>query len=254
VEDRRIVGFHQDSIGDWVADLECGHGQHVRHNPPWQNRPWVMTSEGRASFIGQKLKCVACATVGPPSRWTFSQGKDMEESDLRYPVGRYSPEGELTPARRKELIDEIEGLPAKLRAAVSDLSSTQLDTPYRPGGWTVRQVIHHLPDSHMNAYIRFKLALTEDTPTIKPYEEAAWAELADNRTTPAEVSLTLLEALHRRWVDLLRSMGDADFGRTFMHPEQNRTLRLEQVLGLYAWHGRHHLGHITGLAERMGWN
>lgn len=251
--ERRIVGFHQDSLGDWVADLECGHGQHVRHDPPWQSRPWVTTSGGRASFIGRTLQCVLCGSDSGATRSTSSTPNTMEQPDLRYPVGRFTPELDITAERRKEMIDEIESLPAKLRAAVSNLSGPQLDTPYRPEGWTVRQVVHHLADSHMNAYVRFKLALTEETPTIKPYDEAAWAELADARETPPEVSLTLLEALHHRWVDLLRSMDEASFARSFRHPEQGRTPQLEQVLGLYAWHGRHHLAHITRLAERLGW-
>jgi hypothetical protein len=140
-----------------------------------------------------------------------------------------------------------------MRAAVQGLSPQQLDTRYRPQGWTVRQVVHHVPDSHMNAYIRFKLALTETEPTIKPYEQQLWAELADSRETPVENSLILLKCLHQRWVLLLKSISDAGWQRTFRHPELG-IVRLDTNLALYAWHGRHHVAHITGLRERMGWN
>lgn len=157
-----------------------------------------------------------------------------------------------TAEQRKLWIAEIAEAPAKLRAAVASLSEDQLDTPYREDGWTVRQVIHHVPDSHMNAYIRFKLALTESEPTIKPYEEAAWAELSDTRDTPVEVSLVLLDNLHDRWVRLLRSLTDADFAKQFRHP-QFGTIPLDRNLALYAWHGKHHVAHITSLRERKGW-
>jgi len=140
-----------------------------------------------------------------------------------------------------------------LRAAVTELTPAQLDTPYRDGGWTVRQVVHHVPDSHLNAYTRMKLALTEDEPVIKPYDEARWAELADVPATPIETSLTLLECLHRRWVLLLRSLGPKELSRRFRHPEHNRSIDLDEMLALYAWHGRHHVAHITSLRSRMGW-
>ena len=172
--------------------------------------------------------------------------------DLRYPVGRLQPEGPLSDARRQELIDQIAETPERLRAAVAGLSPEQLDTPYRPGGWTVRQVIHHVPDSHLNAYVRFKLALTEETPTIKTYAEALWADLPDTARTAPEVSLTLLTVLHQRWVILLRALDAADFARTLQHPEMG-LLTLDQVLSVYAWHGRHHVAHITSLREREGW-
>lgn len=172
--------------------------------------------------------------------------------DLRYPIGNFKWEGAATEEKRRQFIAAIEEAPAQLRAAVEGLSAEQLDTPYRPGGWTVRQLTHHVPDSHLNAYIRFKLALTEDEPTIKPYDEKLWAELADSQTTPIEASLTLLESLHRRWVVLLRSLGPAEFARQFRHPERG-AMTLDQTLGLYAWHGRHHVAHITSLRERMGW-
>ena len=173
--------------------------------------------------------------------------------DLRYPIGPFQWEGGVTADQRRHLIDQIEGTPARLRAAVEGLSAEQLDAPYRPGGWTVRQVVHHLPDSHINGYVRFKLALTEEEPTIKPYDEARWAELVDSRTAGLEISLALLESLHRRWVLLLRSLTPADFARTLRHPEMG-VMTLEKTLSLYAWHGRHHVAHITSLRERMGWS
>ena len=173
-------------------------------------------------------------------------------ADPRYPIGEFKWEGEITEEQRRRFIDAIEDAPAKLRAAVEGLSAEQLDTPYRPGGWTVRQVVHHVPDSHLNAYIRFKLAVTEEQPTIKPYEQERWAELEDARTAPVEISLSLLESLHRRWVRLLRSLTPAEFARTFRHPEMG-IVSLDKNLSLYAWHGRHHVAHITSLRERMGW-
>jgi hypothetical protein len=172
--------------------------------------------------------------------------------DLRYPIGPFTFEGPLTDAQRQRLIDQIEETPTKLRAAVEGLSPQQLDSPYRPEGWTLRQVVHHVPDSHLNSYIRLKLALTEDTPTIKPYDEGRWAELDDAQHAPIDISLTLLDSLHRRWVLLLRSLTAQDFARTFFHPELG-TVSLEQYISLCAWHGRHHVAHITSLRERMGW-
>jgi uncharacterized damage-inducible protein DinB len=154
-------------------------------------------------------------------------------------------------ARRSALIDNIALVPARMRAAVRSLNDAQLDTPYRDGGWTVRQVVPHVPDSHLNAYTRFKLALTEEVPTIKPYNEAAWAELPDSRGAIV-VSLDLLEALHERWVPLLRTLEEADYQRTFKHPEMG-LMTLGALLRLYEWHGRHHVAHITNLRERMGW-
>lgn len=172
--------------------------------------------------------------------------------DLRYPVGPFKFEGPLNEDQRKKFIGEIEETPTRLRDAAKGLSDEQLSTPYRPEGWTVRQVVHHVPDSHLNAYIRFKLALTENQPTIKPYEQALWAELYDTKNTPVEISLTLLEMLHKRWVTLLKSMSESDFKRTFNHPEQG-LVTLERTLSLYSWHGKHHVAHITSLRERMGW-
>jgi len=172
--------------------------------------------------------------------------------DLRYPIGPFHWSGESGAAERRGYIERLEAAPARLIEAVRGLSEAQLDTPYRPDGWTVRQVVHHLPDSHLNSYIRFRLALTEDAPTIKPYDQQRWAELPDSRTAPVRVSLELLDALHRRWAHLLRAMAPADFARTFVHPELG-PVSLDRNLALYAWHGDHHLAHITCLRERMGW-
>ena len=172
--------------------------------------------------------------------------------DLQYPIGKFQWGGAITDEQREQLIDQIEQAAAQLRQAVAGLSQEQVNTPYRPNGWTVRQVVHHLPDSHMNTYIRFRLALTEDEPTIKPYDQERWAVLEDARTAPLELSLSLLESLHQRWVILLRSLGTQDFARTFRHPELG-TVNLDKYLGLVAWHGRHHIAHITSLRDRMGW-
>ena len=172
--------------------------------------------------------------------------------DPRYPIGKFQQPLEATPALRQQAIEIIAETPAKLRAAVAGLSPAQLDTPYRKGGWSVRQVVHHVPDSHMNAYVRWKLALTEDEPTIKPYAEDRWAELADTQSTPIEVSLALLESLHTRWVRLLRSLGPDDWKRNFRHPELG-VVSLEKNLAIYAWHGKHHVAHVNELRKRMGW-
>lgn len=173
-------------------------------------------------------------------------------TDLRYPVGKFTYDGPPTPEQRQELLHQIEQAPANLRVAVKGLSQQQLDTPYRPEGWSVRQVVHHVPDSHLNAYIRTKLALTEEDPTIKPYAEDRWAQLADTQSTPVEVSLTLLDSLHDRWIRLLRSLQPEDWKRTFRHPDLG-PMSLEKNLVLYAWHGRHHVAHVTALRERNGW-
>src|SRR5437870_5086339 len=159
--------------------------------------------------------------------------------DLRYPIGKFTYAGPLTAADRSICIARIAAAPAELRAAVAGLSDPQLDTPYRPEGWTARQVIHHVPDSHMNAYTRFRLALTEDSPTIKPYEEARWAELPDARALPVEISLRLLEALHARWVPLLERLGPGDAARPLRHPEHGRLMTIDELLAMYAWHGDH---------------
>jgi hypothetical protein len=172
--------------------------------------------------------------------------------DLRYPVGEFKFPESVSAQELAVFIDQIAEAPPRMRAALAGLSESQLDTPYRPGGWTVRQVAHHVPDSHINSYVRFRLALTEDEPVIKPYEESRWAELSDARGMPVEPSLVLLESLHARWVPLLRSLSDAEWKRSFRHPELG-LVSLEQNAALYAWHGRHHVAHITALRERMGW-
>jgi hypothetical protein len=172
--------------------------------------------------------------------------------DLRYPIGRFVEDSAVTGEKRSAWIRQIAGAPGAIRQAVTGLSDRQFDTPYRPGGWTVRQVLHHVPDSHLNAYCRCKFALTEDNPTIKPYDEAAWARVADTDRTPPEVSLTLLDALHQRWVILLESLEPRDFTRPLQHPERG-AITLDWMLQLYAWHGRHHAAHITELRKREGW-
>lgn len=173
-------------------------------------------------------------------------------TDPRYPIGKFHFEGPTSEDRREQLIATIAQTPTALRTAVEGLSPQQLDTPYREGGWTVRQVTHHVPDSHMNAYVRFKLALTENEPTIKPYAEDRWAQLADSQSTPVEVSLALLDSLHARWVRLLRSLKPDDWKRTFRHPELG-LVSLEKNLALYSWHGSHHVAYITELKKRMEW-
>ncbi|MDR3675755.1 MAG: bacillithiol transferase BstA [Acidobacteriota bacterium] len=177
--------------------------------------------------------------------------------DLQYPIGKFawthSGDGLVaSEADRQEWLADIEDMPSRLWAAVTGLTEPQLDTPYRPGGWTVRQVVHHLADSHLNSYVRFRLALTEDEPTIKPYDQKLWAQLSDAQTAPADLSLTLVEALHQRWVLLLRSLKPEDFARTVKHPELGK-VTLEKYLALYAWHGKHHVAHITALRQRSGW-
>ena len=171
--------------------------------------------------------------------------------DLRFPIGKFQYAGSVDEKQKAAFLNDIAETPERLRAAVKGLSEEQIDTPYRPGGWTVRQVVHHLPDSHMNSYVRFKLALTEDEPTIKPYAEARWAELADN-ATPIEVSLTLLDSLHNRWVRLLQSLTPEQWKRAFRHPDMG-PMDLEKALAIYAWHGKHHVAHITELRKRMSW-
>ena len=174
--------------------------------------------------------------------------------DPRYPVGAFSkPAGTLSQMERKSLIADVAETPERLRRAVGGLSAEQLDVPYRPDGWTSRQVAHHLPDSHMYAFIRLKLALTETEPTIKLYDEAEWAKLPDVRGTPLETSLVLLDSLHRRWVVLWESLSEAQFARALRHPDFG-IMRVDQLLAQYAWHGRHHVAHITSLRERRGWN
>ena len=175
-----------------------------------------------------------------------------ELEDLRYPIGRFTPPLSSDQTTRSGQIETLRLLPERLHAAIRELTNVQLDTPYREGGWTVRQLVHHFADSHANAYVRYKLALTEDWPTIKPYDEAAWAGLADARWLPVEISLALITALHARWVSLLESLTDEDFHKGYVHPDSGRQ-NLAHVLALYDWHSRHHTAHITSLRSRMGW-
>lgn len=175
-----------------------------------------------------------------------------EPADLRFPIGKLSFDASISRSDYPKLIAQIAETPGALRSAVAGMSRDQLETRYRPGGWTVKQVVHHLPDSHLNAYTRFKLALTEDEPAVKAYDEAKWAELPDSQRVPIEVSLDLLASLHLRWVVLLRGMDGADFQRGLKHPVRG-LMTLAQLLALYAWHGRHHVAHITALREREGW-
>lgn len=172
--------------------------------------------------------------------------------DPRYPIGPFNNDENPTPETRNKHIEEIASLPAKMRRALGGLNPQQLNTPYREGGWTLRQVAHHVPDSHLNAYVRFKLALTENVPTIKPYDQSNWARLKDTDVTSIDVSMNLLESLHIRWVNLLRSMKPEDFNRKLNHPESG-VQTLDRMLALYSWHGKHHLAHITTTKERMKW-
>lgn len=175
----------------------------------------------------------------------------MEE--LRYPIGKFEYKGWQTATERNALILQFAEIPSLLREAVANLTDEQLNTPYRPQGWSVRQVLHHVPDSHANAYIRFKLALTEDNPTIKPYLEDKWAQLPDTFLTPVDVSLAMLEVIHFRLVMILKQMSEKDFERTYYHPQNQQTTTLDYVLGMYVWHGKHHIAQITSLRQRMRW-
>jgi hypothetical protein len=184
-----------------------------------------------------------------------NEGMDTADESLRYPIGRPPVlDGPATAAQRAERIASIEALPQRLRGEVRGLTTEQWSTPYRPDGWTVRQVVHHVPDSHLNAYIRFKLALTEEVPTIKPYDEAAWAKLPDSTATPPDLSLALLEALHARWVVLLGALPESAYAKRLRHPQHGRLFSLDEMLAQYAWHGEHHLAHIVSLRQRAGWS
>jgi len=174
-------------------------------------------------------------------------------TDPRYPIGPFQRRDELSTDERNAMIDIIAAAPARMREAVAGLDDAQLDTPYRDGGWTARQVVHHVPDSHLNAYVRLKLALTENEPTIRPYDESEWAKLDDVRVTPVEVSLTLLESLHARWVGLMRALRPSDFRRTLRHPDHAGILTLDWLVAMYSWHSRHHVAHITSLRSQRGW-
>lgn len=172
--------------------------------------------------------------------------------NLSYPIGKYEAKP-FSEQQLKEWLIDIQFLPQHLENAVTNLDEAQLDTPYRPGGWTVKQLVHHVADSHMNAYIRFKLGLTEDNPTIKPYEEKLWAEMNDSKVVPINVSLTILHAVHQRWVEVLKAIKPNEWERTIVHPEHGRQMTLWFLLGMYAWHSKHHTAHVTALRERMGW-
>ena len=172
---------------------------------------------------------------------------------LQYPIGRYQKPEHYTPEMIKEWINVLQALPSWMDACIENLDAPQLQVPYREGGWTIQQVVHHVADSHINAYIRLKLALTEDNPTVKPYSEKAWAELADVSLVPVNVSVTLLHAIHRRMVAVLQNMQPSDWERTFYHPEHQRSFPVWEMVAMYAWHSRHHTAHITQLRERMGW-
>jgi uncharacterized damage-inducible protein DinB len=174
------------------------------------------------------------------------------EKDPKYPIGKYEAQP-FSESQKKKWIADIQFLPNELEQAIENLDEAQLQTPYRDGGWTVHQLVHHLADSHMNSFIRFKLALTEDNPAIKPYEENAWSEMADVTKEPINVSITLLYALHKRWLTLLQNMSDADFEKTLFNPQRRGQLTLWEMLGIYAWHGKHHVEHIKTLKENKGW-
>ena len=172
--------------------------------------------------------------------------------NLRYPIGKYIVQP-FTDILLQQWLNDIKFLPLHLENAILNLDDMQLETPYREGGWTIKQVVHHVADSHMNAYIRFKLGLTEDKPVIKPYDESAWAEMIDTKKIPINVSLTLLHALHVRWLEILKNMSGSDLEKTVIHPEHKKEMTIWELLGMYAWHGKHHVAHITGLRARMNW-
>lgn len=178
---------------------------------------------------------------------------DFTPDQLRYPIGKYTAPENITKDQISAWIDEINAFPAKLRATVSGLNDIQLDTPYRDGGWTLRQVVHHIADSHMNAYIRFKLAMTEQAPVIRPYNEKEWAECEEAKTADPDISLDIIDTVHRRWVLFLRSLKYEDFERTYIHPEHNKISPLKNVTGMYVWHGEHHLHHILQTIQYNNW-
>lgn len=179
--------------------------------------------------------------------------EDVELENLKYPIGRFIIPDIIAEQDLRVYISDIEKLPQQLRNLITYFSEEQLNTHYRKNGWSVKQVVHHLADSHMNAFIRFKLTLTEDTPTVKAYYEDKWAELGDYKVTPADVSLNLLDSLHTRWVNLLRSITPKEFTKTFFHPEYGKEFSLDEIAALYSWHGRHHYAHIDELKKRLKW-
>lgn len=206
----------------------------------------------RRSEDAFQVRCFGCKT-NPSYGSVEGMSSQPIPQDLRYPIGKFSPPASLSPQERAAAVSIITELPAKLRAAVNGLSDQQLDTPYRNGGWTIRQTVHHVADSHSQASSRVRMAVTEDWPTVAPYQESLWAELPDARTMPVEVSLEILNGVHARWAALLQSLKEEDWtGRGYRHPE-NGMQSLERVATLYAWHGRHHTAHINGLRQRMGW-
>ena len=172
--------------------------------------------------------------------------------DTKFPIGKYEPQP-FSENQKEAWLNDIKFLPQSLEYSVLNLDAAQLNTPYRDGGWTVKEVVHHVADSHINAYCRFKLGLTENNPTIRPYEQDLWAQLSDTQNLPINISLTLLHALHARWYEILRNMGDADWNKTIVHPEHGKTFTLWHLLGMYAWHGKHHVAHVRNLREKMGW-
>ena len=172
--------------------------------------------------------------------------------DLKYPIGKYIVQP-FSDKQWQEWLNDIKFLPQHLENAILNLDEAQLATPYREGGWTLKQLVHHVADSHMNAYIRFKLGLTEDNPVIKPYDEAAWAEMSDTRNLPINISLTILHAVHSRWNEVLKNMSREELDRTVVHPQHNKVMTLWDLLGMYAWHSKHHVAHVTALKERMRW-
>ena len=174
------------------------------------------------------------------------------EQDLKYPIGKYIPQPFSQPLLKEWLLD-IETLPSLLEYAIINLDEAQLNTPYRPEGWTIKQLVHHVADSHINAYIRFKLGITENNPAIKPYNQDAWANLKDTHNLPVNISLTLLHALHQRWHEVLANMSDEDWNKTVYHPEHKKEMSLWFLLGMYAWHSKHHVAHVRSLREREGW-
>ncbi len=178
---------------------------------------------------------------------------DQDLEQLRFPIGRWSWPDTVSPEDLRGWIVDLNAAPSQLRAAVAGLNDIQLDTAYRPGGWTVRQVVHHVADSHLNSQCRIRWALTEDEPTIKPYDQPAWGELPDCRLSPIEPSLDILDGLHRRWVALAEALAPAELARQYLHPEHAQPLRIDKTLGMYAWHGKHHIAHIQGLRQRSGW-
>jgi uncharacterized damage-inducible protein DinB len=240
--------FHEEAMRvfaeAWLR--ECGIEADLR---PLAGERLAMAGAAEEA-AGARRAAEVLADIG--GRALAPGGRRAEPADLRYPIGEFKADAQIVERKRRHYTQSLFEFPGRLREAVYGLSPEQLETPYRPGGWTVRQVVHHLADSHMNSYIRMKLAVTEERPTIKPYDEKAWAELEDARTTPLELSLSLLEALHRRWVMFLRSLQPEDFARTFHHPESG-IMSLDTALQYYEWHGRHHTAHITSLRQRMRW-